>query len=47
VHDDGESTVVPELHFIGVHFLRKRKSSTLAGVGEDAALVAARIAESL
>jgi glycine/D-amino acid oxidase-like deaminating enzyme len=47
VHDDGESTVVPELHFVGVHFLRKRKSSTLVGVGEDAALVAARIAESL
>jgi putative flavoprotein involved in K+ transport len=47
VHENGESTVVPGLHFVGVHFLRKRKSSTLAGVGEDAALVAAAIAESL
>jgi putative flavoprotein involved in K+ transport len=47
VHEDGESTVVPGLFFVGVHFLRKRKSSTLVGVGEDAALLAARIAESL
>ena len=30
------------LYFVGVHFLRKRKSSLLIGVGEDAALVAAR-----
>jgi putative flavoprotein involved in K+ transport len=44
VHADGESTVVPGLHFVGVHFLRKRKSSTLVGMGEDAALVAAAIA---
>jgi putative flavoprotein involved in K+ transport len=44
IHDDGESTVVPGLHFIGVHFLRKRKSSLLIGVGEDAGVVAARIA---
>jgi putative flavoprotein involved in K+ transport len=47
IHVDGASTVVPGLYFIGVHFLRKRKSSLLFGVGEDAALVAARIAESL
>jgi putative flavoprotein involved in K+ transport len=44
LHRDGESTVVPGLHFVGVHFLRKRKSSTLFGVGEDAAVVAERIA---
>ena len=44
VHEDGESTVVPGLHFVGVHFLRKRKSSTLVGMGEDAELVAERIA---
>jgi glycine/D-amino acid oxidase-like deaminating enzyme len=44
VHEGGASTVVPGLHFVGVHFLRKRKSSTLVGVGEDAALVAAAIA---
>jgi putative flavoprotein involved in K+ transport len=44
IHDDGSSTVVPGLHFVGVHFLRKRKSSLLIGVGEDAALVAGQIA---
>ncbi|HJT03923.1 MAG TPA: NAD(P)/FAD-dependent oxidoreductase, partial [Pseudonocardiaceae bacterium] len=38
--DDGASTVVPGLFFCGVHFLRKRKSSFLYGVGEDAAVVA-------
>jgi len=43
IHRDGESTVVPGLHFIGVHFLRKRKSSLLLGVGEDAEVVANRI----
>jgi putative flavoprotein involved in K+ transport len=41
---DGASTVVPGLYFCGVHFLRKRKSSTLFGVGEDAAIVAQSIA---
>ena len=40
IHRDGESLAVPGLHFIGVHFLRKRKSSLLLGVGEDAAVVA-------
>jgi putative flavoprotein involved in K+ transport len=44
VHDEGASTVFPGLHFVGVHFLRKRKSSLLIGVGEDAAIVASRIA---
>ena len=43
VHDEGASTVFPGLHFVGVHFLRKRKSSLLIGVGEDAAIVASRI----
>lgn len=43
VHDDGESTVAPGLHFVGVHMLRKRKSSLLLGVGEDAARTAERI----
>ncbi len=37
---DGESTVVPGLLFVGVHFLRTRKSALLMGVGEDAAVVA-------
>jgi hypothetical protein len=41
---NGESTAVPGLHFVGVHFLRKRKSSLLIGVGEDAAVVADSIA---
>jgi putative flavoprotein involved in K+ transport len=40
VHADGQSTVVPGLFFVGVHFLRKRKSSILLGVGEDATIVA-------
>ena len=44
IHDDGASTVVPGLHFVGVHFLRKRKSSLFIGVGEDAAIVARRVA---
>jgi pyridine nucleotide-disulfide oxidoreductase len=42
---DGASTVVDGLYFVGVHFLRKRKSSLLFGVGEDATVVARTIAE--
>ena len=42
--DEGASTVVPGLYFVGVHFLRKRKSSLMWGVGEDAAIVARSIA---
>jgi putative flavoprotein involved in K+ transport len=45
IHDEGASSTVPGLYFVGVHFLRKRKSSLLIGVGEDAAIVAAKIAE--
>ena len=45
VQVDGASTVVDGLYFVGSHFLRKRKSSTLFGVGEDAAIVAAAIAD--
>jgi putative flavoprotein involved in K+ transport len=41
----GASTVVPGLYFVGTHFLRKRKSSTLYGMGEDAEIVARTIAE--
>jgi len=44
VHRDGASIAVPGLFFVGVHFLRKRKSSLLIGVGEDAALVAQQVA---
>ena len=32
------------LYFAGTHFLRKRKSSLLVGVGEDATIVARAIA---
>jgi putative flavoprotein involved in K+ transport len=44
VHEECASTVADGLHFAGVHFLRKRKSSLLVGVGEDAAIVAAQVA---
>jgi len=44
VNEEGASTVAPGLYFVGVHFLRKRKSSLLNGVGEDAAIVARQIA---
>jgi putative flavoprotein involved in K+ transport len=47
LHKDGESTAVPGIYFVGVHFLRKRKSSLLIGVGEDAAIVARRLAARL
>ena len=42
--DEGASTVVPGLFFCGVHFLRKRKSALLPGVGEDAVIVAEQVA---
>ena len=42
---DGASTIVPGLYFVGLHFQRKRKSSILLGVGEDAGIVAQSIAE--
>jgi putative flavoprotein involved in K+ transport len=44
VQVDGASVTAPGLYFVGVHFLRKRKSSLLCGVGEDAAVVARSIA---
>jgi putative flavoprotein involved in K+ transport len=44
IEQDGASTVAPGLFFCGVHFMRKRKSSLLIGVGEDAAIVARAIA---
>ena len=40
---EGASTAAEGLYFLGTHFLRKRKSSLLVGVGEDAAIVARRI----
>ncbi len=46
-HVDGASIAAPGLSFVGVHFLRKRKSSLLYGVGEDAAIVASGVAARL
>lgn len=45
IQRDGASTVVEGLYFVGVHFLRQRKSALLIGVGEDAAIVARAIGE--
>ena len=47
VHADGESVVARDLHFVGVHFLRRRRSSLLFGVGDDATATATRIATRL
>jgi putative flavoprotein involved in K+ transport len=44
VNEEGASTIAAGLYFVGVHFLRKRKSALLNGVGEDAAIVARQIA---
>ncbi len=45
IQNDGASSEVDGLYFLGVHFLRKRKSSLLSGVGEDAGIVARAIAD--
>jgi putative flavoprotein involved in K+ transport len=45
IQQDGSSTTVRGLHFMGVHFQRKRKSATLLGVAEDATVLAETIAE--
>lgn len=47
VHVEGASSAAEGLYFVGVHFLRTRKSSLLCGVGEDAAIVAAQVASRL
>jgi len=44
IHIDGQSAAVPGLFFVGVHFLRRRKSSFFYGVGEDASIVADGVA---
>jgi putative flavoprotein involved in K+ transport len=44
IHHECASTVATGLYFVGSHFLRKRKSSLLLGVGEDAAIAAAGVA---
>jgi putative flavoprotein involved in K+ transport len=43
IQQDGSSTAVRGLHFMGVHFQRKRKSATFLGVGEDATVLAETI----
>ena len=47
IQTDGESAVVDGLFFMGVHFLRTRRSSILWGANEDATVVAGRIAARL
>ena len=44
IQTEGASTLVPGLFFVGLHFMRKRKSALLCGVGEDAKVVADQIA---
>jgi putative flavoprotein involved in K+ transport len=44
VQADGR-TNVPGLYFMGVHWLRKAKSSILYGAGENAEIVARHIVE--
>lgn len=43
IQHEGASTVVPGLYFVGVHFLRKRKSALFIGACEDAPIVARQI----
>jgi putative flavoprotein involved in K+ transport len=43
IQKDGSSAVVSGLHFMGVHFQRKRKSASFLGVAEDAGVLAERI----
>ena len=44
IHADGASTVAAGLFFVGVHFLRTRKSSLFIGVGDDAEIIAEALA---
>lgn len=44
IQRDGASLAAEGLYFVGVHFLRTRRSSLFVGVGEDAAVVADAIA---
>jgi putative flavoprotein involved in K+ transport len=45
IQRDGASSIVDGLYFVGVHWLRQRKSALLFGVGEDAEIVARAISE--
>lgn len=44
---DGASSIVPGLYFVGLPLLRNRKSPILMGAGEDAVIVAGRVASYL
>ena len=44
IQEAGSSTVVPGLHFMGVHFQRTRASATFLGVAKDASVLAEKIA---
>lgn len=46
IQSDGVSRLIPGLFFLGTHLLRKRKSSLLAGIAEDASIVADAVATS-
>lgn len=46
IQEEGSSTIINGLHFMGVHFQRKRKSATFLGVAEDAAILAQTLAAS-
>jgi putative flavoprotein involved in K+ transport len=47
IQDASGNGVLPGLHFLGVHFLRTRKSALLSGVGEDASVIVQRVMEDL
>jgi len=47
IQQEGSSTVVRGLHFMGLHFQRKRKSATLLGVAEDASVLAGTISAAI
>ncbi|MGH8944647.1 MAG: NAD(P)-binding domain-containing protein [Acidimicrobiia bacterium] len=45
IQDMDGNGVLPGLHFVGVHFLRNRKSALFPGVGEDASVVVSKVGE--
>lgn len=47
IQDSDGSGVLRGLHFVGVHFLRRRRSALFSGVGEDAEVVVEKVAAHL
>jgi len=47
IRHDGGITPLPGLYVIGLYFLRRRKSSLIDGVGQDARELTAHLAERL